>query len=360
MRNICSWVASCWSRWAVLILLLVNSNLLQAQNQLSNGWEIAAKTLKAPLAASEALRSSIAATPTPDLEQGRYAPTNREQWDAFIAAANSAQTFPLKALEQAAGVRIEADVIAGVNVHRVTPNELSDEHEDHLFIYIHGGAYVFGSGDASISEGIFIASTAGIPTLTIDYRMPPEHPVPAALDDVVAVYREIIRDMDHRSIAMGGTSAGAGLTLATQHQLKNLQIERPAALFAGTPWSDLTKTGDTLYTNEGIDRILITYDGYLGAAAKLYAGDEDLLNPLLSPVYGKFEGFPPVILVSGTRDMFLSDTVRTHRKLSDAGVEADLHVYEGMSHAEYGFVRGSSESQSVYAELSAFLSKHLP
>jgi len=359
MKNIINERLALTSKCAALLLLLINSNLLNAQTQASNDWEIAAKTLKAPLGASEVLRSSIAATSAPSLEQGSYAPDNREQWDAFIAAANAAQTFPLEALEQVAGVNIEADVIAGVSVHRVTPNEISSEHEDHLFIYIHGGAYVFGAGDASISEGIFIAATAGIPTVTIDYRMPPENPFPAALDDVVTVYSELIKDINPRSIAMGGTSAGAGLTLATQHQLKGLGIERPAALFAGTPWSDLTKTGDTLYTNEGIDRILITYDGYLGAAARLYADGEDLLNPLLSPLYGDFEGFPPVILVSGTRDMFLSDTARTHRKLRDAGVEADLHVYEGMSHAEYGFVRGSSESQSVYAELSTFLSKHL-
>jgi monoterpene epsilon-lactone hydrolase len=114
-----------------------------------------------------------------------------------------------------------------------------------------------------------------------------------------------------------------------------------------------------LYTNEGVDRFLVTYDGILAAAATLYADGEDLKNPLLSPVYGDFDGFPPTYLVSGTRDMLLSDTVRVHRKLRVAGAEADLNVYEGLSHAEYAVVVGSPEWQQTYGELAEFLARHL-
>ena len=102
---------------------------------------------------------------------------------------------------------------------------------------------------------------------------------------------------------------------------------------AGTPWSDLTKTGDSYFTNEFVDNVLGSYDGDLEAAAKLYAGTHELKEPLLSPIYGDLSGFPPTVLLSGTRDLFLSNTVRVHQKLLQSGVHADLLVFEGQSHA---------------------------
>lgn len=129
----------------------------------------------------------------------------------------------------------------------------------------------------------------------------------------------------------------------------------PKAIYAGTPWADLTKTGDSLYTNEGIDRILVTYDGSLGASARLYAGNTSLTHPKVSPVYGEFTNFPPTLLVTGTRDMFLSDTVRVNRKMRDAGVTTVLEVYEGLSHADYLVSHQTPESQSVYRQLKRFL-----
>ena len=160
-------------------------------------------------------------------------------------------------------------------------------------------------------------------------------------------------------MALGGTSAGGGLILASTHKFIELGFPLPGALFAGTPWSDLTKTGDSYVTNEGVDYLLVTYEGVLAGAAKLYAGDHDMIDPLISPVYGDFKGFPPTYLVSGTRDMFLSNTVRTHRKLCAAGVVADLNVYEGFSHGEYLKTIDSPESEEVFAELGAFLLEHL-
>ena len=189
--------------------------------------------------------------------------------------------------------------------------------------------------------------------------MPPAHPFPAAVDDAVAVYRHVLGNRPASSIAMGGTSAGGGLTLATVHKLIELGVDVPGAIYLGTPWADLTKTSDTLYTNESLDRVLLTYDGWIGGAARLYAGEYELTHPLISPVYGDFDGFPPTYLISGTRDMLLSDTARVHRKLREAGVVADLNVYEGMSHAGYMIVADSPESQQVYAELGDFLLEHL-
>lgn len=321
---------------------------------------IEARTLPLPAAASQALRDSIAAAPlVAAVGDETFALETDAEWTAFVAAADSAGGSALDAAAQQLGVAVERFEVEGVPVHRVTPGDVDPAHADHLFLYVHGGAYVLGGGDAGVQEAVLIASRARIPVLSIDYRMPPAHPFPAAVEDVVTVYRHVLGNRPAQSVALGGTSAGGGLTLAAVHRFIALGLDVPGALYAGTPWADLTKTSDTLFTNAAVDRVLVTYDGLLRAAAHLYAGDHDLKHPLISPLYGDFDGFPPTYLISGTRDMLLSDTVRAHRKLRAAGAVADLHVYEGVSHADYLLAPDSPESQEVYAELNAFLLRHL-
>lgn len=322
-------------------------------------WEIGPRPVPAPAGASEELRQSIGATPAPNVGVRKsFVPESDAVWRRLIAQ-RAASATPLAELEKRMGVKVEPDEIEGVGVYRVTPAEVVPAHAKRLFVHVHGGAYVFSGGDACAGEAALIAGRVGIPVISIDYRMPPDHPFPAAVDDVVTVYRELLKSIPASAMAIGGTSAGGGLALASVHRFREFELALPGAVYAGTPWADLTKTGDTLFTNEGLDRALVTYDGALGAAARLYAGGEDMKHPLISPVYGDFAGFPPTYLVTGTRDMFLSDTARTHRKLRDAGAIADLHVYEGMSHAEYALVLNSPESRSVFAELDGFLRKHL-
>jgi len=337
-----------------LSILLTNTYAAEASD-----WTIDSRTLSAPAAASEILSAAIANTPQPSIAVSSQSPQTTEQWEALVETISAAQSVPLEILEQMANVSIERDQIAGVNVYRVTPNEISPEHSNHLFFHVHGGAYVIGGGDASVAEAVQVASSSGIRAISIDYRMPPASPFPAAVDDTIAVYREVLKSQRADRIAIGGTSAGGGLAFAAILQMKALDLPLPGAIYAGTPWADLTKTSDTLYTNEGIDRVLVTYDGLLKGAAELYTDGHDLKDPLISPLYGDFSNFPPTILISGTRDLLLSDTVRSHRKLRAAGVVADLHVYEGMSHAGYLFTANSPESINVFAEISRFLKTHL-
>src|SRR6185437_7434128 len=150
-----------------------------------------------------------------------------------------------------------------------------------------------------------------------------------------------------------------GMTLAMVLRAKDEHLPLPAAIAPGTPWSDLTDTGDSYKTNEWVDNILVTWNGWLGDAAKLYAGRHDLKEPYLSPIYGDFHGFPPAILTTGTRALFLSNTVRTHRKLRRAGVEADLNVYEGQSHAEYYVDPDAPETKEAMTDIANFFDKHL-
>src|ERR1700751_41714 len=199
-----------------------------------------------------------------------------------------------------------------------------------------------------------MAGYSGMKVISVDYRMPPDFPYPAALDDAMAVWKEVVKTTNPKNIAIFGTSTGGGMTLAMILRAKKEGLPLPAAIAPGTPWSDLTETGDTYKTNEWVDNVLVSYDGYLRHAAVLYANGHDLKDPQLSPIYGDFTGFPPTILTSGTRDLFLSNTVRVHRKLRQAGIVSDLHVFEGQSHAQYAGDPNAPETREHFGELTAF------
>ena len=340
---------------AVLALALLTNMKTLAQDQ---GWSIESRSLMPPAAASEQLRNSLANTPQPNVAVSSQAPQTPEQWQAVVNM-RSAAAPKLEDLEQQFGVSIETDSVDGVTVYIVTPNALAEDKAGQLFLHVHGGAYVFNGGTAAVTEAIQVAVASGIHAISVDYRMPPAHPLPAAVDDTISVYQEILTRHEPTQIAIGGTSAGGGLALAALLKMKELDLPLPAATYLGTPWADLTDTSDSLHTNEGIDRILVTYYGLLQAAAQLYAGEYDLKHPLISPLYGDFSDFPPTILITGTRDMLLSDSARVHRKLRDQGIVADLHVFEGLSHAGYLFELGSPENQSTMAEISEFFEAHL-
>ena len=328
--------------------------------QQETSWTIGTRSLPGPAGASDVLRNAIMSGPVPDVEAARQlVPKNEAEWLAVIAERDKESVAQVRALTEQFPVSFENDEIEGVKVYQVTPAEVDTRHENHLFSYVHGGAYILNGGEAGLLEAFMIALRAKMPVLSIDYRMPPQHPFPAGLDDVVTVYRHLLGNRPAKSIALGGVSAGGGLILAAVQKFIQLGLDLPGALYAGTPWTDLTKTGDSYYTNEGIDRLLVTYEGILEEAARMYAGDYDLKDPLISPIYGDLHGFPPTFLVTGTRDLFLSNTARAHIELRSAGAVADLLVYEGVSHGDYAAEADSPESQQTYAELNAFLLRHL-
>jgi epsilon-lactone hydrolase len=226
-------------------------------------------------------------------------------------------------------------------------------------INVHGGGYVYGPGEAGTAEAMLMAAHGGYKVIEFDYRMPPDAPYPAAMDDAMAVWKAALTMDDPSRMAIVGTSTGGGMTLAMILRAKQEGLALPAAIAPGTPWSDLTETGDSYKTNEWVDNVLVSYSGYLSHAAALYANGHDMTDPQLSPIYGDFHGFPPAILTSGTRDLFLSNTVRTHRKLRDAGVEAYLQVFEGFSHAQYLFDPTAPETKAAFEEITAFFDRHL-
>lgn len=308
-----------------------------------------------PKAASEALVKGIASFPnaTKDVVIATT-PTTDEEWRNYVHSRNTEQKKKIKKMKKELEVDVELLKMNKVVVRRITPKAISPEFKNKVYIDIHGGAFVLFGGLPSIEEGLLVADRLGIVVYSVDYRMPPAFPSPAALEDVTSVYHILLEKVGAQNLVVGGTSAGGGLVLSLVQALIKHNMPLPAAIYAGTPWADLTKTSDTLYTNENIDNVLVTYEGQLKAAAHLYAGKKILSDPSVSPIYASFKHFPPTYLVSGTRDMFLSDTVRVNRAIRDSGGVTQLELFEGLSHAEYLIFYNTPESETTYRLMKGF------
>jgi acetyl esterase/lipase len=217
-----------------------------------------------------------------------------------------------------------------------------------VYFDIHGGALIMCGGEVCRAIAASTARMLGARVVAVDYRMAPEHPFPAGLDDCLAFYRRLLRDHDPREIIVGGASAGGNLAAATVLRARDEGLPPPAAAVLISPELDLTESGDSFFTNGGIDGL-----GSLMPANRLYGGGRDLADPLISPLFGDVAaGFPPTLLTAGTRDLFLSNAVRMHRKLRAAGVPAELHVMEAAPHG--GFGGGTPEEAELDAEVRRF------
>ena len=259
-------------------------------------------------------------------------PTTVDEWRT-LSAPSAGRNLPT--LRERFGVKTEAMTVNGVNAFMVTPHNLPPENRNRLLVHMHGGCYVLQGGETATSEAIYMAgfgTSAFFPWITADH---PTRRIGPALDDGISAWKAALKMADPKNMAIFGTSAGGALTLSMILRAKQEGLPLPAAIAPGTPMSDLTGAGDSFATNQMVDNVLVGYGGRCDAMAKLYANGHDLKDPLLSPVYGDMNGFPPTILMTGTRDLLLSNTVRVHRKLRQAGVEAELHVFEAQSHAQY-------------------------
>jgi epsilon-lactone hydrolase len=285
-------------------------------------------------------------------------PKSVSEWKELVTKLADAGAPARAALREKLGVTMQPAVVGGVKAFILQPKEIPAENRNRLLVHVHGGGYVYNPGEAGTQEGTLMAAYGGFKVISFDYRMPPDYPYPAAMDDAIAVWKAALQMQKPENMAIFGTSTGGGMTLAMILRAKAEGLPLPAAIAPGTPWSDLTETGDTYKTNEWLDNVLVSYNGYLTHAAQLYANGHDLKDPQLSPIYGDFHGFPPTILTTGTRDLFLSNTVRAHRKLRQAGVDAVLEVFEGISHGQY-LVPEAPETKEALAEISRFFDGHL-
>jgi prepilin-type processing-associated H-X9-DG protein len=247
-------------------------------------------------------------------------------------------------------VSVDEIEVAGVHVYVVRAQDVAERSETPIFLDIHGGGLTGGKGDACRLMASAGALSTGLIHWAVDYRMPPRHPYPTPLDDCLAVYRELLGERPPEDIFVGGVSAGGNLAAALLCKAKAEGLPMPKALVLLTPEVDLTESGDSFQTNRGVDSVL----GSLMQANLLYADGHDLTDPFISPLFADVAGFPPTFLQSGTRDLYLSNTVRMHRKLRAAGIEAELHVFEAMPHGGFG---GAPEDLEMRAELRKFLDR---
>jgi acetyl esterase/lipase len=278
---------------------------------------------------------------------------NLEAWRTMIAAHDDAIAAMMAGRPAAAPVTVVTRDLPAARVYEITPDGL-DAGDERIYLDIHGGGFIWGGGELCAAMAVGTAARMAVRVWAVDYRMPPDHPFPAALDDCLAAYRALLGERPPERVIVGGASAGGNLAAALILRARDEGLPLPAAVVLMTPGADLTEAGDSHQTNLGLDPLI---PGSSRQAFLLYAAGEDLSHPYLSPLNGDFtEGFPPAILTTGTRDMLLSDTVLLHRALRRAGVPAELHVTEAAGHG--GFMGMAPEDQEILREVRRFADTH--
>jgi acetyl esterase/lipase len=320
------------------------------------GVEIPARVIPAPRSLSPEARASLdrfASARPPGA--GRALPDKHDArgWAALHAESDAMLTAMFALRAKGATQKVETTKIAGVTVHVATPENLDPARENLAYLDIHGGALIYGGGEPCRIGARGAATQHGVRAYAVDYRMPPEHCYPASLDDCIAVYRELLRRHRPENLIVGGASAGGNLAAALMLRARDEGLPLPAAVVLLTPELDLTESGDSFETNRYVDVVLIQG---LMETNLLYADGHDLAHPYLSPLFGDFsKGFPPTYLQAGTRDLFLSNTVRMHRALLKAQIPVELHIFEGMPHG--GFF-GSPEDVELAQSTRDFVAAH--
>jgi monoterpene epsilon-lactone hydrolase len=281
-------------------------------------------------------------------------PSDLEGWRRAMQASEAIWDPVATQMLAACRCRIETQTVAGVKTYRCTPAAANAVTKP-IYLYIHGGGFVFGAGRFARAFGAKSADELALETLSVDYRTPPAHPFPAALEDCFAVYRELMDGAPARKVIIGGSSAGGNLAAAVTLMIRDRDLPPPAAVVLLTPEVDLTEAGDSFRTNALLD---VNLKAGLPECNALYAGGRALTDPYVSPLFADFtRGFPPTLIQTGTRDLFLSNSVLMHRKLRRAGIEAELHVWEAMPHAGFGF--GTvPENAEIGAEVRCFIARH--
>ena len=228
-------------------------------------------------------------------------------------------------------VTIDDRTMGGVPVHVITPPNVQSGNQDRVLLNLHGGG--FNSDSGSYTESIPIASFTGIKVIAVLYRLAPEFPFPAAVDDSVAVYKELLKVYKPEHIVIYGTSAGAILTAEVAVKLKQMGLPEPAGLGIFSGMGDFARTGDSisLYALRGLSGHLDPPEK--GAHDPYYTGSTDAKDPVLSPIYADLKVLPPTLFITSGRDLLLSGTVNLHRAFLNAGVDARLEVFDALPHA---------------------------
>jgi uncharacterized repeat protein (TIGR03833 family) len=268
----------------------------------------------------------------------------RRQWEESVAA-----------VELPPGTVIEATSIAGVPGEWITRSEAA---RDHALLFLHGGGFTTGSCRTHRELAARLCSTTGWPILLVDYRLAPEDPFPAGLEDVVQVYRGLLTQgfpSDH--LIIGGDSAGGGLALSSVLLLRDRGEPLPAAIVLLSPWLDLSLSGPTIESRAAIDP-LVSRSALL-ACVRDYIGQHDPRDPLISPVFAQLHGLPPLLIQVGDHEVLLSDSTRLTEQAQAAGVDVTLEVWSEMWHVWHGWTATLPEGQAALERIGEYVRQTL-
>ena len=259
-------------------------------------------------------------------------------------------TVSALSLKAPPGFRVEA---LGPRLHHI---HSAGVRTDHAILYLHGGAYVLGGLGSHAKLAAQIGHAAQATVYFCDYRLAPEHPYPAALDDALAAYRALL-DRGLKNIALVGDSAGGGLALAAAMAMRDAKLAAPSALALISPWVDLTLGGESHRTHKTRDPMLRV--AWLKSGAQAYARGESKNDPMISPLFGTFAALPPMLVHVGSEEILLSDSEHLTGRAKKAGVKIQLKVFEGMWHDFHAHARALPDADQALAEMGAFLKSHL-
>ena len=253
----------------------------------------------------------------------------------------------------------------GVHFSRFNVNGIAAAHfkpqkanKNIIMLYFHGGAYALGSVQTHKALIARIARNAGIYALAIDYRLAPEHPFPAAVDDAIAAYKWLLeKKYSPKNIIFAGDSAGGGLSLASILKLKEENMPLPAAAICISPWTDLLATGNSINEKATIDPMLTPT--LVHHYADMYANGEDKKNPFISPLYGDFSGFPPIFIQVGTAEILLDDAKRLAQKARAEGVQVELEIWDEMIHVFQACYPYLPEAKKAIDSIAEYIKKNI-
>ena len=250
-------------------------------------------------------------------------------------------------------VTVTDSTVAGVPVREVLPAAI--KHKDRVLICLHGGGFNADSG--SYSESIPVAGLTGVRVVSVLYRLAPEHPFPAGVEDVIAIYQELLKTYKPSRIGIFGSSAGAGLTLQVAVKLKQLKMPMPAALGPFSAPASMVDGGDSrsLYNTDGLRGYVPVPDGTLDTG---YVGKTDPRNPVLSPLYADLHNMPPTLFLTSERDLLLSATSSLNRAFLRAGNASQLIVFEGLPHCFWNN-NTLPESREAWEYMATFFDREL-
>lgn len=275
---------------------------------------------------------------------GKDIPTMRASMDAATAAAPRPED-----------VRYEPVDAGGVPAEWTIAPESRDERS---IVYFHGGGYAIGSIESHRGLVTRLARAAKARVLSVDYRLGPEHPYPAAVEDGVAAFDFVAsQGTSPSSIALAGDSAGGGLTAATLVALRDQGKPLPAAAACISPWLDLTLSGDSVKTKADEDPLV--EEGMLRMMADAYIGPGDAKSPTASPLFADLTGLPPTLVQVGSAEILLDDSTRFAECAGRAGVELELRIWPDMIHVWHAFADLLSEGREAIEEIAVFLEPRL-